>query len=69
MIYVLIPLFSGILAFFFLDEKVSLIHFFSGVFIRYGIWMATRQKNVAQRVISIHKKCITFEKNQKTWRL
>lgn len=43
MIYYLIPLFSGILAFFFLDEKVSMIHLISGTLILSGIWIATKQ--------------------------
>ena len=46
MIYYLIPLFSGILAFLFLREKVSLIHFFSGALILSGIWMATKQSTL-----------------------
>ena len=46
MIYYLIPLFSGILAFLFLGERVSWIHLFSGVLILSGIWMATKQSAV-----------------------
>jgi drug/metabolite transporter (DMT)-like permease len=43
MVYYMIPLFSGILAFLFLDEKVSLIHLISGTLIISGILIASRR--------------------------
>ena len=41
MIYYSIPLFSGLLAFIFLDEKVNLVHLISGLLIIFGILVAT----------------------------
>jgi len=40
MIYYTIPLFSGILAYFFLNEKIMLVHLISGVLIISGIFIA-----------------------------
>ena len=44
MIYYILPLFSGILAFFFLEETVSLTHLYSAVLILAGILIANREK-------------------------
>ena len=44
MIYYSIPLFSGLLAYIFLKEQVSLVHLFSGILIISGILIASRNR-------------------------
>ena len=43
MIYYSIPLFSGLLAYLFLNEQVSMVHLFSGILIVSGILIANRK--------------------------
>jgi len=43
MIYYSIPLFSGLLAYLFLNEQVSMVHLFSGILIVSGILLANRK--------------------------
>lgn len=42
MIYYTVPLFSGVLAYFFLGEAVTVIHLLSGILIFAGIYTANR---------------------------
>jgi len=44
MVYYSLPIFSGLMAWFFLDEKIGLLHLASGVLIVSGIVMANRQR-------------------------
>jgi len=44
MIYYTIPIFSGVLAWYFLDEQIGLLHLASGVLIVSGILMANYEK-------------------------
>lgn len=46
MIYYTIPLFSGCLAYLFLDEAVTIIHFFSALLIVLGIFTANYEQNL-----------------------
>jgi len=43
MVYYTLPIFSGLMAWYFLDEKIGLLHMASGVLIVSGIMLANRQ--------------------------
>jgi len=43
MVYYTLPIFSGLMAWYFLDEKIGLLHLASGVLIVSGIMLANRQ--------------------------
>ncbi len=44
MVYYTLPIFSGLMAWYFLDEDIGLLHLVSGVLIVSGIFIANRQR-------------------------
>jgi drug/metabolite transporter (DMT)-like permease len=44
MVYYTLPIFSGLMAWYFLDEDIGLLHLASGVLIVSGIVMANHEK-------------------------
>lgn len=49
MVYYTLPIFSGVMAWYFLDEQIGWLHLGSGVLIVAGIFLANRQRKSKQR--------------------
>jgi len=52
MIYYTLPLFSGLLAYFFLQENIGIIHFYSMLLIVSGIFTANYESKKSLTIVS-----------------